>query len=184
MSKNYYFTSDLHLGHTNILKYDNRPFSSIRDHDKTIINNWNSIVNDEDDIFFLGDFALTYPSYAENLMLQLQGNKYFIKGNHDKKDILKLYQKYGTYLGELKEIEINNQKIVLCHYAMLVWNRSHHGTWHLHGHSHHSLPIDKNSLRLDVGINGWDYIPISFGKVKEELSRRKFKSTDHHGERI
>jgi calcineurin-like phosphoesterase family protein len=83
-------------------------------------------------------------------------------------------------LGELKKIKVFEQEIVLCHYAMLVWNKSHHGTWHLHGHSHHSLPIDNYSLRLDVGTNGWSYCPISFEQIKQELSKRIFKPIDHH----
>jgi calcineurin-like phosphoesterase family protein len=178
---NVYFTADLHLRHKNILKYDNRPFSSISSHDNMLIENWNKTVHIGDSIYFLGDFGLTGINYLKSIMERLNGTKYFIKGNHDKSDIIKLYKDYGTYLGELAEISINNQKIVLCHYAMLVWNKSHHGTWHLHGHSHHSLPVDQHSLRLDVGTNGWNYCPISFEKVKEELSKRIFKPIDHHG---
>lgn len=51
-----YFISDLHLGHKNVLKFDNRPFINIEEHDKTIIDNWNSKVNDNDDVYVLGRY--------------------------------------------------------------------------------------------------------------------------------
>ena len=56
-----YFISDLHLGHKNVLKFDNRPFINIEEHDKTIIDNWNSKVNDNDDVYVLGDISWHMP---------------------------------------------------------------------------------------------------------------------------
>ena len=52
-----WFCSDWHLGHKNIIKLSNRPFSSIEQHDETIINNYNKVVNREDNVYFLGDLA-------------------------------------------------------------------------------------------------------------------------------
>jgi calcineurin-like phosphoesterase family protein len=83
--KKYYFTSDTHFGHTNILKYDNRPFNNIKEHDDVLIKNWNEIITNEDDIYFLGDFSFMRKEIAELIMKQLNGIKFFIKGNHDKK---------------------------------------------------------------------------------------------------
>lgn len=56
-----YFISDLHLGHKNVLKFDNRPFINIEEHDKTIIDNWNNKVNDNDDVYVLGVLVGTMP---------------------------------------------------------------------------------------------------------------------------
>jgi len=103
-------------------------------------------------------------------MKQLNGNKFFIKGNHDKKDTIQLYEKYGTYLGQLNEIEINKQHIVLCHYSMNVWNRSHHGSWHLFGHSHGGLIDNPNSLSIDIGINCNNYYPIEFEEIENKMN--------------
>jgi len=176
----HYFSSDYHLGHHNVIKYDNRPFKDIYHMNETIIENHNSRVSNEDEFYFLGDFALCRYDDMEKYLSRLNGKKFFIKGNHDKKETIRLYQKYGTYLGNLAEIKINNQHIVICHYAMKVWNKSHHGTWHLYGHSHHSLPEDKNSLSFDVGINGWDYMPISFKQIENKMSKKTYKPKDHH----
>jgi calcineurin-like phosphoesterase family protein len=92
-----------------------------------------------------------------------------------KKDTIQLYEKYGTYLGQLDEIEINKQYIVLCHYSMNVWNRSHHGSWHLFGHSHGGLTDNPNSLSIDVGINCHNYYPIEFEEIKNKMKLKNNK---------
>ncbi len=50
-----YFTSDLHFGHENIIRFSNRPFSSAEEMNRTLIDNWDSRVTDRDDIYILGD---------------------------------------------------------------------------------------------------------------------------------
>lgn len=52
-----YFISDLHIGHTNVLSFDNRPFKSIEEHDEALIKNWNSVVGMDDDVYLLGDIS-------------------------------------------------------------------------------------------------------------------------------
>ena len=54
---NYFFTSDLHLGHKNIIKYCNRPFSSLEEMNRIIIRRWNERVKVEDIVFVIGDFC-------------------------------------------------------------------------------------------------------------------------------
>ena len=176
-----YFSSDYHLSHTNIIKYDDRPFANINEMNEVIIGNHNSVVKPEDHFYFLGDFAFSKKKEEiEVFMKQLKGKLFFIKGNHDHTDTRKLYAKYGTYLGDMAEIVVESQSIVLCHYAMKVWNKSHRGAWHLYGHSHHSLPENQNSLSFDVGCNGWDYKPLSFDKVKAKMTSKNFIAIDHH----
>lgn len=181
MKINYFFTSDHHFAHKNILKYDGRPFKDIAHMDETMIQNHNAVVNPEDEVYLLGDFCFNKDK-TEEYLSRLNGKLYFIKGNHDCKETIALYKQYGTYLGNLEEITIGGQQIVLCHYAMKVWNKSHRGSWHLYGHSHHSLPDDPNSLSFDVGINGavYDYTPLSLRQVRQVMSLKTFKPIDHH----
>lgn len=175
-----YFTSDWHLGHKNILKYDKRPFSSIEEHDKHIIDKYNDTVNNDDNVYFLGDiFYKCSKKYADYILNNLKGNKFFIRGNHCSRYI-EPYKKHGTYLGDLKEITINEQMIVLCHYSMRVWNRSHHGTWHLYGHSHGSLEHLANGKSFDVAVHLWDYKPLSFEEIKEIMATKNKHKIDHH----
>ena len=52
-----YFISDLHIRHTNVLSYDNRPFTTIEEHDSVIMKNWNDRVTESDDVYILGDIG-------------------------------------------------------------------------------------------------------------------------------
>jgi len=178
MQKNY-FGSDWHLCHANIIKYDKRPFKSVQEMNDTILFNHNTIVKPGDNFYFLGDFCFDVRR-AEEFLELMNGNLFFIKGNHDKNDTIKLYKQYGTYLGEQKKIKIGEQEIVLNHYSMNVWDKCHHGSWHLFGHSHGSLLDNPNSLSFDVGCNIWGYEPLEFERVKEIMSHKTFKPIDHH----
>lgn len=50
-----YYISDLHIGHKNIIRFDQRPFFDLEDMKQTIIKNWNSVVTFGDDVYVLGD---------------------------------------------------------------------------------------------------------------------------------
>ena len=131
--KNTFFSSDIHYGHKNILKYDNRVFSSIEEHDAEILRLHNLTVGKNDDFYYLGDFCFGRPEYAEEILRQMNGNKFFIWGNHDK-HMVPLYKKYGTYLGMKAIINVQGQEITLDHFSARVWNRSYHCSYMLYGH--------------------------------------------------
>ena len=83
MSKDKWFVSDTHFGHANIIKYSKRPFATVQEHDRQLIENWNVHVKPGDDVFFLGDFAYRSQQDALDIRRKLNGAIYFIEGNHD-----------------------------------------------------------------------------------------------------
>lgn len=183
-----WFTSDSHYFHRAVIEYCNRPFSSVEEMNEALIVNWNHIVSPKDTIYHLGDFAFCKPDKAIEIGKRLNGKKHLIFGNHDKylrksKEFLELWESTQ----DLKEIKVPDEtaptgtrRIVMCHYAMRVWNSSHYGAIHCFGHSHNTLKEDLNSLSLDVGVDGWDYTPVSFTQILEKLKNRTFKPIDHH----
>jgi calcineurin-like phosphoesterase family protein len=81
----FWFTSDLHLGHFNIIKLSGRPYKDILEHDEALIRNWNSRVRPDDYVFHIGDFCYKQNSSLsfKDYMKALHGHIVFIKGNHD-----------------------------------------------------------------------------------------------------
>src|SRR4051794_15711876 len=79
-----WFTSDLHLGHTNIIQYANRPFSSVDAMDRTLIDRWNEVVCDSDEVWCLGDMAMGQLDRTRPLISELAGRKVLLAGNHDR----------------------------------------------------------------------------------------------------
>ncbi len=184
-----FFTSDLHFDHKNVIGYCNRPFKHVDDMNEQMMKNWNNIVDNGDRVYVLGDFCLSNEDRATMWASKLNGQKFFIFGNHDK--ALRKSEKFKKsfiWCRDLEQIEVKNaqgeaQKIILCHFAMRTWNQSHRGSWQLYGHSHGSLPDDPHSLSLDVGVDCWNFTPVSFEQIAEKMSKKQWKAIDHHKER-
>lgn len=184
-----WFTSDTHYFHKNIIKYANRPFSSVQEMNEMMIKNWNDLVAPDDKVFILGDFAFCHASQAISILNRLMGEKILIEGNHDRA-LLKdnSFRNCFGFIKQLHEVRVpdsdayrGEQRITLCHYAMRVWDKSHHGSWHLYGHSHGSLPEDNTSLSFDAGVDAQGFKPISYEQVKAKMKLKSFKPIDHHG---
>lgn len=180
----YWFSADLHLGHKNILKYCDRPFDTIDEHDEYIINTWNEKVHYEDKAFILGDVALCNRTKAIELITQLNGDITFILGNHDHPLAMKELCRLGYRVSPLLNIKIpdpemddKKQYITLCHYPMMSWKYSNSGSWNLHGH-HHGVEVAKGLhvkyklTQLDVGVDCFGYAPIDYERVKEIFTKR------------
>jgi len=164
-----WFTSDLHLSHANIIKYCKRPFINTFEMDQKLIYNWNSVVNADDIVYVLGDFMVWYKAEhdPDYFLSNLNGSKILITGNHDKEKVINA-KGWKEVHKTIYEAEINGQYIVMCHYAMRVWNGSHKGAWHLFGHSHGKL--NEFGKSFDIGVDSWNYTPISFDQVKEKMN--------------
>jgi calcineurin-like phosphoesterase family protein len=196
--QNIFFISDLHIGHKNVIKFDGRPFADVDEMHLEMIKRWNSVVGDEDIVYYLGDLAFCRDETTKWFIHSIKGKINFILGNHDKmKDIVKFdrwenIHEYGTEIGVLDKDSLESrgsggyQKIIMAHYPILSWNKSHYGSWMLHGHCHGSLMKSNQDYYkrkvMDVGCNCIDYTPISYEKVKGIMSKKVISSVDHHGE--
>lgn len=52
-----FYTSDLHFGYENIIVPINRPFNSVNEMYSILIACWNEKVDENDDIYILGDLS-------------------------------------------------------------------------------------------------------------------------------
>ncbi len=174
-----FFTSDHHFGHANIIKFCNRPFSDVEEMNQELIRRWNEKVQPGDDVYHLGDFALSSKEKALEVFKQLNGNVFLIQGNHEG-TALNMRKKFqwvkDFYELKVKDPEVKNgvQRIVLFHYAMRVWRGDYRGTWHLYGHSHGNLPDKEDRLAFDIGVDNHDFYPLSYDEVKAIMKTKKW----------
>lgn len=224
-SGRYFFTSDTHFGHGNIIKYSGRPFLTQRDKEElerigvwhdgnwkgdksskwrmteeavhmmndALINEINAIVGEDDYLWHLGDwcFAGKHEYYQKARYYRdriICKNVNLIWGNHDDRRIRDLFSE--TYDLKMITIREHDLKIILCHYAMVVWDGSHRGNLHLYGHSHSEAEpwLERtmtNRRSMDVGVDNaakilGAYRPFSLDEVKNRLLKRVGFAFDHH----
>lgn len=176
-----WFTSDTHFGHKNILKYSERDFESLDAMDEAMIHNWNERVSPEDLVYHLGDVGLCSQGKLRKILDRLQGRIRLIRGNHESS--AEACHSRFEWIKDYYELEMpdpdayqGKRFIVLFHYAMREWNASHHGTWHLYGHSHGTLPDDPNSLSIDIGVDCHGYRPLDYAEIKALMSQKTWVS--------
>lgn len=160
-----YFTSDLHFGHENIIRFCKRPFKDAQEMTEVLVSRWNERVQQGDRVFVVGDFAFLTQADAQKVLNRLNGDKHLVRGNHDK--VAVQLKGWGS-IRDLVDVKVDKDHVVLCHYPMRVWNKSHHGSLMLHGHSHGTLPPFCNQS-LDVGVDCWDFRPVTLEEVKQRL---------------
>lgn len=177
----YWFSSDLHFGHANIVKYEKSNYKDVYHRDQDIVKRWNELVSPKDYAFLLGDIGLHKDiAYVRSMVAQLNGHLHFIKGNHCYRDHIKMYEEFGVYMGTLVNIAVMKQQISLCHFRMANWTNSHRGSWNLHGHQHCNFPDDKSMLQMDVGIQGNCFKPLNFCEIKTIMSKKDYVEKSHH----
>lgn len=182
--QNYWFTSDTHFGHSRVIEYSKRPYVDVDEMNEALVDQWNSVVRPGDCVYHLGDFAFLRPPDAVRLAQRLNGQKFLVFGNHDKRlRDNKPFLDQWVWAKDVAEITVNDQKIILFHYPLVTWNKSHYGSWSLHGHCHGSLLESPHARRQDVGVDVWNYTPVHFDELKAKMDTKVFKPVDHHGAR-
>lgn len=174
---NNWVTADQHFSHKNIIRYTGRPFTSLENMHLALIRRWNEKVKPEDTVYVLGDFCLGNYSQFCQVVKELNGFLRIVPGGHDHRWILGYHQDFTARLEnkvelldplvtlEVPEFKLKDRPgvIVLSHYALRIWDRSHYGSLHLYGHSHGTLPPLGRSM--DVGIDTNNFYPYSLKDI-------------------
>ncbi len=194
-----FFTSDLHFGHVNAIKFRKRPFSDIEEMNEGLISNINETVMKEDELWILGDFAYQVNreevrSLREKIVCRCV---HLISGNHDL-DYTQdhIFQSVSNY----KELMSDYGRLILFHYPIYEWNAANYGSIHLHGHIHSTgrynsenlskrymdrLPIahfpksEELGLRIyDVGVDANNFRPISIEQIADLMGVSKVMESE------
>jgi calcineurin-like phosphoesterase family protein/ADP-ribose pyrophosphatase YjhB (NUDIX family) len=175
-----FLTSDLHLDHSNIIRYCHRPLSTKHDMNKTLISNWNITVKDNDTVFFLGDLApFQSKPRLYGWLNRLKGTIIRIQGSHDPPN-------FGL---DYKILECNGHKFFLLHdpdrsphYGKCLVPPGWQG-WAIHGHTHNNQTarypfINGETKTINVSVELTDYKPVSIEFIESlRLDRIKRMET-------
>ena len=175
----YYFTSDLHLGHHNIIKYCNRPFKDVREMNEVLITNWNHRVRPEDTVFHAGDFCFKNSAggkTGEGMLhkstyytSKLNGNIVFIKGNHDRNNsvrtiIDRIVIRYGPHFINIVHVPENYDSNFAINFVGHV-----HEKWKMKRvfEPMEGRPVDL----INIGVDVWGFRPVVFEEIYNEYRK-------------
>lgn len=162
-----YLSADLHLGHEAIIRLCKRPFSSVPDMNRTIIQNINSRVHKGDVLYLCGDLTHRIPvEEANELISRLNGDKVLIRGNHDKGYDPALFRE----IFDFTQFSFAGVRFAAMHYPMVEWPGSFRGSVHVHGHQHNGpeYNVEQRNAgirRYDVGLDANGFFPVSAHEI-------------------
>lgn len=172
-----FFTADTHFASEAIRLYENRPFSDAEQMDRALIERWNSVVSAEDIVYHLGDFGA--PGREAEVLSQLNGIKYLVKGNHDTQDS-EYYRRAG--FREVYDLPVLFRGFWLLSHEPLYVNTNMPYA-NLFGHVHaNPMFKDFSPQHYCVCVERTDYAPIAFEKIALIVSENAAKNTAYSPE--
>lgn len=175
-----FFTSDTHFCHNQGFLYEPRGFSSIEEHDETIVENWNKVVKPEDRVIHLGDVMLNDNEKGIEYIKRLNGEICIVWGNHDtdaRKELLSILPNV-IVLGYAHVFKYKKLSIYLSHYPSLTANyddkRLSQHVINLHGHTHQQANFlyPNNPFMYHVGVDSHNCTPVHIDEVMTDIRQR------------
>lgn len=157
-----FIISDTHFGHENIICYCNRPFVTVEEMDRQLIERWNSVVRKDDVVYHLSDFALGNIDKVAGYRSKLNGRIFLVTGNHDGYNIKKYYEAGFDKVYD-KPI-IYQDFFILSHTPMFITENMPYAN--IFGHVHNNPEYtDYTSNTFCVSVERISYTPILFDEV-------------------
>lgn len=174
-----FFTSDLHFNHFNIANYCNRPYTSRKDMNDSLIANWNSVVPEDGIVINCGDFLLCHKENTKeyaNFANKLNGKQLLIRGNHDRVPLVinpEPELKKFIAIVDIAIIEFDNFNMIASHYPLMAFSAEYNVFGHVHTLKDGliaNLDSYMNNIILrdrqyDVGVDQNNYKPISYKEL-------------------
>ena len=173
-----FFTSDLHFNSCHLVEEHVRPFTTVEQMNRVLIENINQCCAEDDMLIHLGDFIqygrdrnwIGMKTRPFDFIKQINPTFINIQGNHDAHNKMKSACYYmRTYLGK-------KYSISLSHYPSndpLAKGTFRKGDVHLCGHVHgswkHFIDFENKVLNINVGVDVWEYRPVSEGELIEYI---------------
>jgi calcineurin-like phosphoesterase family protein len=180
-----FLTSDQHYGHTNIIKYSKRPFANVEEMNEQLIIRFNARVGTNDVVYHVGDFSLQ-ERYVPEILPRQNGTHHLIMGNHDKchphrnKHLIESIARYRDYGFASVSLHIEMVEFVISHMPYKDPGDKRYPEYRLkrkgnkillHGHVHERWKYRDG--QLNIGVDQWNYAPVSLDEVRAFLKDNK-----------
>ena len=169
-----FYIADTHFGHENVIRFDDRPFVTIDEMDRMMIEYWNMRVSENDDVYILGDFCFKSKKSALWYLKRLNGRKHLIRGNHDSRWMKKEPEALAEFesVEDIGIVRDGKHTLILSHYPMAEWNMYYSGSYMVYGHVHNNMKhICEYALAEDRALNAGcminNYMPVTFEELIE-----------------
>jgi len=183
-----FWLSDSHVGHR--LVAGKRGFASVQEHDQTLLHNINSVVQDQDIVYHLGDVGIATDDYILEWVLQLNGTWNLITGNHDsvwpghrrQRGSQKEWMQYFASIQAFGHTYIGSNEVVMSHFPYegdhTAVNRYTHfrlrdeGRILLHGHTHKDNKIH-GTRQINLSLEAWNLRPASESELLQLIRSKR-----------
>ena len=180
-----YITSDLHFSHNREFLYGPRGFASIQEHDEAVIARWNETVQEDDDVYVLGDLMLNDNEHGLECLRQLNGRLHLVRGNHDTDARWKLYSELENVVEMYNVIIFKYRKyhFYLSHFPTLTGNLEkeslHQCTLNLFGHTHDKRHFfEDRPYMYNVSLDAHNCVPVLLDDIIEEMKAKVQECVD------
>lgn len=188
-----WFTSDWHDKHANVIEFCKRPFIDVYEMRSVLVERFNKRVRPGDTTYFVGDMCFGDFESSKELLMHLNGTKILIQGNHDKFSHPQYLAMGFAAVYEEAVIRLFGRRIRLSHYPrrpswlVRLFNKRARGVrymdrrvpadgrWLIHGHSHSTNQVNVERKEIHVGVDAWDYNPVSQREVESLIARSEKK---------
>ena len=167
-----YVLSDTHFEHGNIIDYCDRPFDSVEEMNEAMVERWNRVVDDGDEVLFLGDFVMP-PDLASFLRWfdRLDGEVVFVAGDHDE---VVPHKVDGLDLFEHFQFEHDGHRFYAVHDPEDA--PKNFDGWVLHGHHHNNWPdqfplVEPDERWVNCSVELLGYEPLAMDDLVELVER-------------
>lgn len=175
-----FIISDLHFNSENIIKYCNRPFVDAAHAREEMINRWNSVVGEFDTVYVLGDFIMGPPEQAISILNSLKGHIVLVRGNHDTRAKLALYERYPEKITvkDIAYLNFGGLFFVMCHFPLTSESfmemvlRDNSEVVVCHGHTHDKDPFfTVENHVFNVSADVVDFTPQPFARLHNKVKQ-------------
>jgi calcineurin-like phosphoesterase family protein len=184
-----WYTADLHFGHANIIRYCDRPFTTVDEMDEGLIARWNETVGPDDEVWVVGDVAMGQLHQTLSRVSALHGRKMLVPGNHDRcwpghrKDVERWSAEYQAagferILPSPRQLDIGGTAVTIDHFPYRGDSGNierytdqrppDHGGWLVHGHIHDRWR--QSDRQINVGVDAWGGRPVAGDQLAELIN--------------